>query len=294
MDRHRLPAMKEAAVRRRSGAASGAARTRIRRLLEAAIFVAIWVAAGELLDMNPNTYLVVGIPYVALFQLFVARRPIHALWVRDGAPVERRTITLVVAVALMVVPVVVLVVDLSNDSGLPSILWNIAAVAGALPAAYALGLFSRQTLRYLGLCLITAGPIGIFWLVGVDLLDDLFFHRSSDEPSFDALVLGEYLFLYFPVLFLVEEVAFRGALDSHVQDAEERYGFLTAVYVSVLWGLWHIPVRQDEPILALVLVMGTTGIFLSIFWRRSGNLAVSGGTHAFVDSVRNAFGNFPG
>ena len=28
-------------------------------------------------------------------------------------------------------------------------------------------------------------------------------------------------------------------------------------------------------------------IFLSIFWRRSGNLAVPGFSHAFSDSVRN-------
>jgi membrane protease YdiL (CAAX protease family) len=30
------------------------------------------------------------------------------------------------------------------------------------------------------------------------------------------------------------------------------------------------------------------GVPLSIYWRRSGNLAVPAFTHAFIDSVRNA------
>jgi membrane protease YdiL (CAAX protease family) len=30
------------------------------------------------------------------------------------------------------------------------------------------------------------------------------------------------------------------------------------------------------------------GIVLSIYWRKSGNLGVSGGAHALNDSVRNA------
>jgi hypothetical protein len=37
----------------------------------------------------------------------------------------------------------------------------------------------------------------------------------------------------------------------------------------------------------------TAFLAISLYWRRSGNLGVSGGTHAFVDSVRNGFGNFP-
>jgi hypothetical protein len=40
-------------------------------------------------------------------------------------------------------------------------------------------------------------------------------------------------------------------------------------------------------------MMVPVGIFLSIWWRRSHNLGVSGFTHAFIDSVRNAFGEIP-
>jgi hypothetical protein len=38
---------------------------RRRRLAEITAFVAIYVALGELLDMNPNIYLVFGIPLTA-------------------------------------------------------------------------------------------------------------------------------------------------------------------------------------------------------------------------------------
>jgi membrane protease YdiL (CAAX protease family) len=266
--------------------------SRVRPLAEITAFVAIWVAVGELIDMNGNIYLIVGIPYVALFQLYVARRPLHELWVKGGPPFERRSIPPAIVLMLMVVPIIVLIVDLVDDNGVPDYLYDVVAISGALPAAYALGVFNRETLRYLGLCMITAGPVGIFWLVGLDFLASTFFHLIP-EPSFDPLAFGEYLFLYFPVLFLIEEVVFRGALDSHVQRPGESHGLLTAIYVSVLWGLWHIPVAGGEAVVLLVLVMGTTGVFLSIFWRRSGNLAVSGGTHAFIDAVRNGFGNFP-
>ena len=48
----------------------------IRRWLEALAFVGVWVAAGLLLDMSINTYLLFGIPLTAGFQLFVRKRPI--------------------------------------------------------------------------------------------------------------------------------------------------------------------------------------------------------------------------
>jgi len=48
-----------------------------------------------------------------------------------------------------------------------------------------------------------------------------------------------------------------------------------------------------EAVLKLPAVMVPMGIFLSIFWRRSGNLAVPGFSHAFSDSVRNILTGVP-
>jgi membrane protease YdiL (CAAX protease family) len=270
------------------------AENRARRLAEIALFVAVWVGLGELLDLGPNVYLVFGVPLTLAFQLYVARRPLHEMWVRHAPAFHLSQRDLIVAGFLAIVPVVVLISDVSNSAGAGTYLWDLVVIAGAVPAAWALRQFVPRTRRYLLLCLGTAGVIGVFWLVGLDFLDDMFFHRAASEPGFDLLVFVQYLFLYLPALFLIEEVVFRGVLDSHVQHEGEHHGILTAIYVSVLWGLWHYPIRGAEPVLALVLVMGTTGIFLSIYWRRSGNLGVSGGTHAFMDSVRNAFGNIPG
>lgn len=268
--------------------------SRARRVVEITLFVALWVALGELLDMKPNVYLVFGVPLTIAFQLYVARRPLHEMWVRHAPAFHLTRRDLVWAGALAIVPLITLVQDLSNSAGVPFYLWDLVTLAATVPCAWALRQFVPRTRRYLLFCLATAGVIGIFWTVGLDFLDQAFIaHRASDEPSFDLLVFIQYLLLYVPSLFLMEEVVFRGVLDSHVQQPGEHHGLLTATYVSVLWGLWHFPIRGAESVVALILVMGTTGIFLSIYWRRSGNLGVSGGTHAFVDSVRNAFGNIP-
>jgi membrane protease YdiL (CAAX protease family) len=267
---------------------------RARRVVEVTLFVALWVALGELLDMSPNVYLVFGVPLTIAFQLYVARRPLHEMWVRHAPAFHLSQRDLMWAAALAVVPLINLVIDISNSAGIPFYLWDLVTIAAAVPCAWALRQFVPRTRRYLLFCLGTAGVIGIFWTVGLDFLDEGFVaHRASDEPTFDLLVFVQYLLLYIPSLFLMEEVVFRGVLDSHVQREGEHGGLLTAIYISVLWGLWHYPIRGAESVIALILVMGTTGVFLSIYWRKSGNLGVSGGTHAFVDSVRNAFGNLP-
>ena len=282
------------AVERLEGAAPRhPAEDRARRLVEITLFVAVWVGLGELLDMNPNIYLVFGVPLTIAFQLYVARRPLHEMWVRHAPAFHLAQRDLMVAGLLAIVPLITFVSDVSNSAGVPFYLWDLTAIAATVPCAWALRQFVPRTRRYLLFCLATAGVIGVFWMVGLDFLDDAFFHRASDEPSFDLFVFVQYMLLYLPALFLLEEVVFRGVLDSHVQHEGEHHGLLTAIYVSVLWGLWHFPIRGGEAVIALILVMGTTGVFLSIYWRKSGNLGVSGGTHAFVDSVRNGFGNFP-
>ena len=48
-----------------------------------------------------------------------------------------------------------------------------------------------------------------------------------------------------------------------------------------------------EHIAVLAIYQAVVGTFLSIFWRRSGNLGVSATTHAVIDSLRNAAGSAP-
>lgn len=96
-----------------------------------------------------------------------------------------------------------------------------------------------------------------------------------------------------PISFVVEEVSFRGAFDAHVHDPEESRGLFSALFVSALWGLWHLPVVIAQGSLVallpqLLLVHCVIGVPLSIYWRRTGNLFVTGSTHALIDAVRNA------
>ena len=64
--------------------------------------------------------------------------------------------------------------------------------------------------------------------------------------------------------------------------------------MSVLWALWHYPVVPHASVIqvvaTLLVLQVATGPFLSLFWRRSGNLMAPGFVHATVDLVRNALG----
>jgi membrane protease YdiL (CAAX protease family) len=129
-------------------------------------------------------------------------------------------------------------------------------------------------------------------------------HPTGGSLGPDVLVGIESLLLYIPALFMIEEVAFRGAIDSHVRHPGERqgvgstvYGIASAIIVSVLWGLWHYPIVAHASVVQVVaqllLLQVAVGPFLSLFWRRSGNLMVPGFVHATIDSVRNALGSVP-
>jgi membrane protease YdiL (CAAX protease family) len=67
----------------------------------------------------------------------------------------------------------------------------------------------------------------------------------------------------------------------------------TAVAVSSLWAVWHLPIAAMSAglwttIIALLFVHLAVGVPLSLYWRRSGNLFVPATAHAVVDAVRNA------
>jgi membrane protease YdiL (CAAX protease family) len=102
------------------------------------------------------------------------------------------------------------------------------------------------------------------------------------------------LLVQVPMSFVVEEVASRGALDSHAHHPGERHPWLSALLISALWGLWHLPIAGGGPLLAqipmLVAIHGGIGVALSFAWRRTGNLAVPGVAHALADSLRNGLG----
>jgi len=263
--------------------------SRLRRILETTGVVALWVALGISLHLSVRAYLLLGVPLTAAFQWGVRRQPLRALWVRNAVPFRLDAAGWTIAALFTVAPAYQLVRDMQTRSPISFKLFDLAAVGGAFAVAYALRNFRREMLKPLLLCLATAGVIGILIMVASGFGAG-FAHRSLVQRF--AIGFGNLLMLI-PVSFVLEEVSFRGAFDAHVHHPEEAQGFLSAVLVSALWGLWHLPVVLGQaPLPALVpqllAVHCFIGVPLSVCWRRSGNLFVTGSTHALIDSVRNA------
>jgi membrane protease YdiL (CAAX protease family) len=264
-----------------------AATGRTRRFLECAGFVAVWVGLGYLLPVDANAYLLLGVPLTAVFQLVVRRRPLRELWVRDGAPFRLGRWGVALAVLLAVLPLVTGVRALAAGSWVVAG-WMACAVAGAVPAAWTLSRAPlRQTLRAAAPATIV-GVLLFGTLAGAALVTA---GRPPDVPDMLGTGLRSAL-LYLPAGFVLEEVAFRGALDAHVHHPGEPRGLPGAVFVGVLWGLWHLPLAPPTAPLwitlaQLVAVHGVLGVLLSYAWRRTGSLAAPGLAHALIDAVRN-------
>jgi Type II CAAX prenyl endopeptidase Rce1-like len=263
--------------------------SQLRRAIEITAAVTIWIALGICLHLSVNVYLLLGIPLTAAFQWGVRREPLRALWLRDAQPFRLDTAGWVIAGLLAAYPLFRFIADLRTGPHPAKLGFYLSAVAGALAAAYALRNFHRSTVRPLAMCLVIAGGIGIALMVGGALVGGAA-HRTLAQ----RLSIGlSSLLLYVPISFVLEEVSFRGAFDSHLHHPGESKGLATALFVSALWGLWHLPVALGHAplpllILQLLVVHCVIGVPFSLFWRRSGNLFVTGSTHALIDPVRNA------
>ncbi len=257
-----------------------------RRWLESFAFIAVWMALGWGFHLSANAYLVTGVPLVAAFQLLVRREPLVTLWVRRVKSFRLGWAGRAFAVLFAATPAW----DLYQRAGaapLSSVLWYVAAIIGAFGAGFALENMSRQDGRALLYGLSTAGLIGCGFMVLAALSRGL--HLSGQ-----SLAVGLHSFLqYVPVCFMVEEVAFRGLLDSHLHHPGDTQPGWSAVLLSCAWGLWHLPVSPlaggslAVKLGALMLVHGLTGIYLSNTWRSCGNLLATAVIHAFIDAVRN-------
>jgi hypothetical protein len=141
-------------------------------------------------------------------------------------------------------------------------------------------------------CLLIGGGLYVLMAVATTLA----LHHGKFQPHAGAWkIVGLWFLLYLPVCFCVEEVFFRGGIDSYVQRDGDRLGWLTAIIVPCLWGWWHMPIfplhGAIEVIgltISLPLLMCVPGIPFSIFWRHGGSLLVTATVHALLDGIRNA------
>jgi hypothetical protein len=300
-----------------------------RRALEAAAFVALWMALGWLIrpafKVRPEAplespfalaYLMLGIPLTALFQVVIRRQPLRAMWVRDAPPPRLGRWGWLIAAGLMAIPALGTLAELGEGKW-ASAAFAAGALLGAIGAAYAIRQLRRPALRLMALCLAVVAAI--------DVAVSALLHRVFPElPPFLAPTPGRMLLVlvatanYLPTCFVYEEVTFRGTLDAHLHppskgrstgspaaphdpelDARTRHpgggrGWASALYVSALWGLWHLPVAYPGPdslpelVGGFLLVHVAVGVPLSFFWRRTGNLTVPALAHGFIDALRDA------
>jgi membrane protease YdiL (CAAX protease family) len=257
----------------------------------AVAFVAVWTTLGYLLPRDPNLYLLVGVPLTLAFQKLVRRRPIRELWVRGTAAFSLDRSGRILAAVLLVAPTVMLIQTLVSGQWVVAG-WMAAAVAGAVPAAWALRQARRDDLRSWSRWVLLITAIGVATL-SVLMVPQAAAAGWPGSAWLRVATIVEALVLYVPVQFFLEEVSFRGLLDTHVHEGAGERQWPSALLVSALWGLWHLPVAvTDLGLLAtigLMLVMHTLiGVPMSLAWRRSGNLMVPVIGHTLIDAFRNA------
>ena len=253
------------------------------------------MAAGWIFRLDADVYLVLGVPLVVLFQLFIRRQPLRSLWVRDAASFRLGLVGVVIAGVLILVPGYDLVVFALPKRLWIVALWLLCACAGAVLAAFALrqqeanaarrGVPSFIAVVVTGTAIMAAGALARHHSVGFPL-PKLFF------------LLKQFL-LYFAVSFALEEVAFRGCLDSHLYRPLKNWQasgspWPSAIFVSALWGIWHLPTLPipsargfAAAIPALIIVHTLVGVPLSFCWRASGTLLLPAAAHALIDAYRN-------
>ncbi|HKF00322.1 MAG TPA: CPBP family intramembrane glutamic endopeptidase [Actinomycetes bacterium] len=261
-----------------------------RPVVQSLLFVGTWMALGWLLPRDPNLYLLAGVPLTLAFQVLVRGRPVRRLWVRHGPPFRLDAKGWAIAGALALYPAYHLVRAPAAGQWSTKVLLG-CAVPGAVAAAYALRQLRRGSVRVALRWLALTAGVGATVMVAISAPG--FLTSSHPQP---AEVLGTFArsaLVYFPLTFVIEEVSFRGALDAHLYRPGQPRPWLSALLVSTLWGVWHLPIADSRASLAAtvapqIALSCVIGVPLSFAWRRTGSLAVPALAHALTDAVRNA------
>ena len=137
-----------------------------RRLIEAGLLVAVWVAAGYLLPVSSNGCPLLGIPLTICFQLLVRRRPLRELFAGNMArfTLDRRGTA--IAVTLALIPGYHAVRALAGDDW-AAIGWYLAATGGAACAAFALRAASARSVLRAAALPVAVGAGGMVLVYGL-------------------------------------------------------------------------------------------------------------------------------
>lgn len=250
------------------------------------------MAVGWIFKLSGDAYQLLAVPLVLLFQHFVSRRPIQQIWVREAETFRLDRAGIALAALLMALAAYALSqVATAGHSWVFPLL--IPSCAGAIFAAFAIRL---QSAAQFWRALPSFGAAQ-----GIGFVVVLFHARHagySPQLNLDKIpLLAEQFVIMFTGMFIVEEVVFRGMLDSHIYQCGSSWQaqWKSAIFVSALWGLWHLPFSRYSNLSELspdliqnLIVEISVGVPLSFCWRRSGTLLLPAAAHALIDAYRNA------
>jgi membrane protease YdiL (CAAX protease family) len=278
------------AAKGRGGDGLTRAAGRHRRYAECVLYMASWAGLGWLLHLRAEIYLVMGVPITFAFQRFVRGQPLRAMWVISAPPFRLDGKGKVIALGLAAIPLV-LAVSAAATRQWATCAWSVCATGGAIPAAYALRHFRRTLVRPLLACLsINSVIIGLTW-TALSAWQVVEIGGGAQSLGYRFAMGIMSLIIFIPVVFVMEEVSFRGVLDAHLHRPGEGRGWGSAFFVSALWGLWHLPIAGDISLQRIGLLLFfhcPIGVVLSLYWRRTGTLVIPGASHALIDALRDA------
>lgn len=262
----------------------------VRSFVEVVSFVAAWMTCGWLFTLDSSAYLVLGVPCTILFQRFVRRRPLRTLWVREAPPFRLGGGGIAIASILSVMPLLELAATMTQPD-LGGTLFSTCGVVGAIGAAYAMRHFEREHIRPLVLCLVVTSSLDAIQWSLVMACGLITMTSIENAAVVRPCILIASLLEYMAIAFVIEEVTFR-MLDSHLRQEGRFRGLLSALVISVAWGLWHLPVVGEEAtwsVVGMLLCIHVPyGICLSYFWWKTGNLVIPALCHSLGDAIRNA------
>ena len=264
---------------------------RMARATVATAVIGGYIALGFAFRLGAEAYLLLVIPITIGFQILVVRRPLRSLWLLQAPPMTFTPRSIAATVVLAIAPAIVAVRGI-RDGDLALIGWGLAAMVGAIGAVYALRAMDRDAVRSTIRTTLITGAVLVGIMVAYRLATGGF--NGNLAAALTTSVIS--LLTYLPVVFVMEEVLFRGLIDTYLHGSTPGPDRASALYGSALWGLWHLPVAFLAlgvlTIPYLVVVHTTMGYFMVTAWRRTGNLAAPGVSHAVIDALRNAVAVF--
>ena len=264
--------------------------TTLRPYIDCAVFVLAWTACGWTFHLGTVSFNLIGIPLVVAFQLVICRRPIYQLWVRDAQSFRLDQIGILLAIVIIVAHA-----SLFWQFLRPWHIWGALflpiLIMGSVGVAYALRQQRADNFKKALPSFAIAVMIGYALFVVLALTSK---HSPALSPPKLVMLIENFVKLL-PYVFICDEVVFRGLLDTHVAPSlgTRRQQWFSAIFISLLWGLWHMPrtalfdAGELLHFVAPLLLVLPLSVALSFCWRKNGTLLLPGVAHALIDAYRD-------